>query len=279
MGLRDRLSRALNQHTIYKTILADKQPPSPYLYKLREEVKHEVREQLATMSREEKKIWQEQHREGKKLIYETLEKLKDFKRERANEYFSIDNLDVINHEIYNTETQLQGELFNKLRRAFVGKPYDREREMAINTFELEIGELSRRWKKVRELFVEHAKLKDLVHHPEKIAKASCCCLGMHVTKRDLDRLIYLEKKYFSDSPLEKYLAPIKEIVSQNEKMQLEVYKQWTQRERYQQDNAPREPLLHKTNRALQNKVQDNNKTEGIKERSGAREEKLISVRG
>ena len=81
------------------------------------------------------------HVKGKKLIFEALEKFRNSELRRTDTYFSIYNTPQVNDEIYGEEQQLLQELINTLRQEFQEDPYDREREIALDTMEIELSEL------------------------------------------------------------------------------------------------------------------------------------------
>ncbi|MDD2212702.1 MAG: hypothetical protein PHS83_04080 [Clostridia bacterium] len=197
-------------------------------------------------------------------------------------YYSIYNSQEVNNEIYDNEIQvIHDKWIKRLKDVEKTRHISSKLIMMGSRIENELSERAKLGRGARELQADYLRLKALLDNPEKIAKLQAWEIKQNFTRKDLHRLIYLERKYFSDSPINKYLWPIMDKMLQNEKLYAQIYEKWSQFDRQrsllqemnqrldrQHGDEPRESLLIKTNRALQNKGNVNERSTTMVETQG-----------
>ncbi|MGI6588313.1 MAG: hypothetical protein ACOX2N_05995 [Peptococcia bacterium] len=220
-----------------------------------------------------------------------LEKmLKNIKESRTDAFYSLDNSKEVNDEIYIHNIQVVNDKKKELLEGVLASgDFSYKLAKIWRTIKIDLDLLSGLCRDARAVRADNLQLKQYLANPEKIAKMPYLQIRSPLTSESLKELKFLEKRYFSDSPMEQGLKGIEDIVAENEKMYRQIIEKWRQFDRQKslfQDmnqrldgvygNESREQLSDITNRALQDRENVNDrstKTEGVKERLGAKREK------
>ncbi|MGI6588311.1 MAG: hypothetical protein ACOX2N_05985 [Peptococcia bacterium] len=204
------------------------------------------------------------------------EMLKNIKGSRTDAFYALDNPPEINDEIYIHNIQVVEEQKKELLKGVLETGNISVKLAKIwRTIKADLDRLSEFWRDARNAKADNVQLKEYLAQPEKIAKMSRFAIRSPLMSESLQELKLLEKRYFSDSPMEQSLKGIEDIVAENEKMYSEVVEKWRQFNRQKlllQDmnqrldkkygDDMREPLVIKINTAVRNKEQGN-KTERV----------------